>query len=194
MTLPILRTLRRHKPLGNLHITIYLGTTDSWRQIAFFRHAGFKRLNFTLCHASSPSLESFKQADELTLPWVYYGLLHTDRRTKVSIRQLQAVDPFIDWIVEDNYLVDEDVAASEIQQRVVPFGVQPPMPISLNTVEKLYLEGFPFESNEEFDELRRHIDFCKLEFLELRSCSNVRLLLDYLVDSGKLNKAKFKTF
>ncbi|KAL8710374.1 MAG: hypothetical protein Q9225_007292 [Loekoesia sp. 1 TL-2023] len=183
MTFRILQMVRRLQPLENLHVTIFLGSAENWRQITFFKQAGMKRLSFTLCHTFSPLLQHFDLATDLLLPSTKYGSLLADAMTTASVEKVNANDWFISWVVDDMLQVDEAGVSALNERRTVPIAKDPSMLSSSPNIEQLYLEGFPFGCSELLEELQRYIDFSKLKFLELRNCYDIHALLDYLVDN-----------
>lgn len=181
MSLRIFQMVRRLESLENLHVTLFVGSAENWRQITFFKQAGMKRLSFTLYHPSSPMLQPFKLTSDPVLPLAQYGLLHA-AGTTASVEKVNANDSFTPWPVDDMLQTDETGILALNERRTISIAKPPPMPSSSSNVEQLYLEGFPFGSSVVLEELQRHIDFSKLKFLELRNCYDIHALLDYLVD------------
>ncbi|KAL8934224.1 MAG: hypothetical protein Q9216_006012 [Gyalolechia sp. 2 TL-2023] len=144
-------------------------------------HAGMKRLSFTLCHALSPSLRPYWLQNNS----VRSDPLHVDAVTTASVEKLQADDLLVYRTLKKILHADKNGVAASKERMTVPSAKRPPMPITSPTVEKLWLEGFPFGCSGDFRQLCHRIDFSKLKFLELRNCSNVRLLLDYLVEERR---------
>ncbi|KAL8925937.1 MAG: hypothetical protein Q9208_003250 [Pyrenodesmia sp. 3 TL-2023] len=199
MSFRIFYALREQISVQNLHVTLLLDAEDGFVTLGTFKRARFSTLSFTLYSSSPTTLQLLGLEKNATFSWAQYGrLLYADGDRAVVHDQTKVDDQLI--LLYPRSVTTVDQAKQKLleslprkavdepgQERVEPDqawdGTKQERPCSNWTIiDKLYLDGFRFGDKEQFEWLRRWIDFGKLTFLEVRHCHDIIALLNYMLD------------